>query len=224
MAGWGQKSLVVLQAALSLVLLCAAGLLARSLSNMQHQNFGFDTTNRYILHIDPADGRLQAEPAGSALSATARQPGGDPRSEAGELFACTARWKEITGARVCSSKANRRRQPGTHDHGASWLRASPHYFDTIGTKIVEGRAMNEQDTPDTRNVAVVNRFFEQKVLQGWPRDRQAFQRRCEASGIFRNRRCDRRHPLLGTVGEDAADVLSGAGAECAQQRCALPAV
>src|SRR5580698_7865135 len=51
--GWGQKSLVVLQAALSLVLLCAAGLLARSLSNMQHQDFGFVTANRYIVHIDP---------------------------------------------------------------------------------------------------------------------------------------------------------------------------
>src|SRR6195256_124727 len=50
---WGQKSLVVIQAALSLVLLCAAGLLTRSLTNMQHRNFGFDTTNRYILHIDP---------------------------------------------------------------------------------------------------------------------------------------------------------------------------
>ena len=51
--GWGQKSLVVLQAALSLVLLCAAGLLVRSLSNMQNQDFGFVTANRYILHIDP---------------------------------------------------------------------------------------------------------------------------------------------------------------------------
>src|SRR6476620_4368613 len=50
---WGQKSLVVIQAALSLVLLCAAGLLTRSLTNMQQRNFGFDTTNRYILHIDP---------------------------------------------------------------------------------------------------------------------------------------------------------------------------
>ena len=40
---WGQKALVVVQAALSLVLLCAAGLLSRSLNNMQHRNFGFDT-------------------------------------------------------------------------------------------------------------------------------------------------------------------------------------
>jgi putative ABC transport system permease protein len=51
--GWTQKSLVVAQAALSLVLLCAAGLLTQSLRNMQHQHFGFETANRYISHIDP---------------------------------------------------------------------------------------------------------------------------------------------------------------------------
>jgi predicted permease len=55
--------------------------------------------------------------------------------------------------------------PGTRDHGASWLRASPHYFETVGTKIVEGRAINEQDTPTTRNVAVVNRFFANKYFK-----------------------------------------------------------
>src|SRR5262249_31236946 len=50
---WTQKSLVVLQAALSLVLLCAAGLLMQSLRNLHNQNFGFEWENRYILHIDP---------------------------------------------------------------------------------------------------------------------------------------------------------------------------
>jgi hypothetical protein len=75
-----------MQAALSLVLLCAAGLLTRSLSNMQHQDFGFVTTNRYIAAYRPADGGLQAGPARSALSPTARQPGGDPGREAGELL------------------------------------------------------------------------------------------------------------------------------------------
>jgi predicted permease len=55
--------------------------------------------------------------------------------------------------------------PGTPDHGASWVRVSPGYFDTIGTKILEGRAINEQDTPQTRPVALVNRFFEQKYFK-----------------------------------------------------------
>src|SRR5262249_9320557 len=51
--GWAQKSLVITQAALSLVLLCAAGLLIQSLRNMHKQDFGFKTENRYITHIDP---------------------------------------------------------------------------------------------------------------------------------------------------------------------------
>src|SRR6202041_1550500 len=50
---WTQKSLVIAQAALSLVLLSAAGLLTQSLRNMHGQNFGFETPNRYILHVDP---------------------------------------------------------------------------------------------------------------------------------------------------------------------------
>ena len=58
--GWTQKSLVVTQAALSLVLLCAAGLLTRSLRNMQGQNFGFEVANRYILHHGSIDGWVYA--------------------------------------------------------------------------------------------------------------------------------------------------------------------
>jgi predicted permease len=42
---------------------------------------------------------------------------------------------------------------------------SPHYFETIGTRIVEGRAIDEQDTPATRSVALVNRFFANKYFK-----------------------------------------------------------
>ena len=48
-----QKSLIVFQAALSLVLLVSAGLLTKSLRNLEHQDFGLQTTNRYVLHLDP---------------------------------------------------------------------------------------------------------------------------------------------------------------------------
>jgi predicted permease len=49
-----QRALVILQAALSVVLLCAAGLLMRSLSKTQQQDFGFQTKDRYVIGIDPA--------------------------------------------------------------------------------------------------------------------------------------------------------------------------
>ena len=49
-----QKALVVLQAALSVVLIAGAILMSRSLGNLEHQKFGVTTTNRYVLHFDPA--------------------------------------------------------------------------------------------------------------------------------------------------------------------------
>jgi len=48
-----QKSLIIVQAAVSVILLVAAGLLTKSLVNLQHQDFGIRTANRFVLHIDP---------------------------------------------------------------------------------------------------------------------------------------------------------------------------
>jgi hypothetical protein len=42
------KALVVFQAAMSLVLLAGAILMTRTLANLEHQNFGIATANRYV--------------------------------------------------------------------------------------------------------------------------------------------------------------------------------
>ena len=157
-AAWGQKSLVITQAALSLTLLCAAGLLIRSLINMRHQDFGFDTTNRYIVHIDPEMAAYKPE----QLEALYRQlhdnlsaiPGIEKISFSLYSPMEGNNWGE--GVYIAGEPPP---PPGTPNHGASWVRVSPGYFDAIGTKVVEGRAVNEQDTPATRTVAVVNRLF-----------------------------------------------------------------
>jgi len=161
---WGQKSLVVAQAAISFILLCAAGLLTRSLNNMHHQNFGFDTTNRYILHIDP-------EMAGykpAQLEAFYRQFRIDLNAIPGVQQRSFSLYSPMEGDNWGESvyiDGEPPPPPGTPDHGASWVRVSPGYFDTIGTKVVEGRALNEQDTPATRTVAMVNRFFVKKYFK-----------------------------------------------------------
>src|SRR5436309_2367377 len=48
-----RKTLVVLQAALSLVLLSAAGLLTAALHHLEHQDFGFDPERRTVVNFDP---------------------------------------------------------------------------------------------------------------------------------------------------------------------------
>ena len=71
---WAQKSLVIAQAAMSLVLLSAAALLAQSLRNLEHQDFGFDT-QRSLYRVDQSDaGQLQARTDGATVPQNRRQP------------------------------------------------------------------------------------------------------------------------------------------------------
>ena len=48
-----QKAMIVFQAALSLVLLVGAGLMTQTLRNLERQDFGLVTANRYVIHMDP---------------------------------------------------------------------------------------------------------------------------------------------------------------------------
>ncbi len=159
-----QKSLVILQASASLVLLCAAGLLTQSLHNMQHQNFGFDTTNRYILHIDPQMAGYKPE----QMDAFYRQlhdllaaiPG--MKSVAYSLYSPMEGDNWGTGVYI---EGQAPPPVGSNENGASWVRASTGYFDTIGTKVIQGREFSDLDTSATRPVAVVNKTFAKKFFK-----------------------------------------------------------
>ena len=163
--GWTQKTLVITQAALSLILLCAAGLLVQSLRNMQRQNFGFDTTNRYIAHIDPQ--MAGYKPA--QLDAVYRQLHDGLAAIPGVQQVSFSLYSPMEGnnwGETIYIEGQAPPQPGSSENQTSWLRVSPGYFDTIGTKIVEGRAIGEQDTAATQQVAVVNRTFAKKFFKG----------------------------------------------------------
>ena len=65
-----QKMLVVVQAALSLVLVAGAVLMVQSLRKLEHQNFGFQSDQRYIVHVDHAFVGQSPGAVGRALSRT----------------------------------------------------------------------------------------------------------------------------------------------------------
>jgi predicted permease len=160
---WVQKSLVIAQVAVSLILLSAAALLGRSLRNLEHQNFGFEAEGRYIAWINPMLGNYkleQMEPMFQQIDdSLLRIPG--VRRVAPALYAPMTgdSWNE--GIRVQG-----RPEPGPkEDTGASWSRVMPGFFETIGAKIMLGRPITDQDTASTRKVAVVNQAFAKKFFK-----------------------------------------------------------
>jgi putative ABC transport system permease protein len=161
---WTQKILVVTQAAVSLALLCAAALLIRSLGNLKHQHFGFETRNRYIVHVDPQMAGYQASQADVFF----RQLHDTLASIPGVKQVSHSLYSPMEGDNWGNGvyiEGQAPPPPGSNENSASWDRVSPDYFDTIGTKIVAGRGITEQDDASGRLVAVVNQTFARKFFK-----------------------------------------------------------
>src|SRR5580658_8981913 len=160
---WAQKVLVIAQIAVSIVLLSAAALLGRSLRNLEHQNFGFETRGRYIAWINPMLGSYkpeQMEPMFRQIDDSLLQIPGT-RMVAPALYAPMTgdSWNE--GIRI----EGRPEPPAKEDTGASWSRVMPGFFETIGAKVILGRPITDADTAATRKVAVVNQAFVKKFFK-----------------------------------------------------------
>ena len=160
---WAQKSLVIAQGAMSLVLLSAAALLGQSLRNLQHQNFGFETRDRYIAWINPMLGNYKPEqllPMFRQIDERLQQIPG-VRMVAPALYAPMTGDSWNDGIRI----EGRPEPPPKEDTGAGWARVMPGFFDTIGAKIVLGRPITEDDTETTRKVAVINEAFAKRFFK-----------------------------------------------------------
>jgi predicted permease len=152
-ASFLQRGLVVMQAALSLVLLVAAGLFAQSLTKAENVNMKLDTSNRYIVHINP-------------------QGAGYKTTEVEILYQTIVdRFRAIPGVLKVGVSTYTPMEANDWNSGvkvqgdpllnktASWVKATPEYFDAVGTHLVMGRGFTPQDTMNAPPVAVVNQEF-----------------------------------------------------------------
>jgi predicted permease len=160
---WVQKSLVIAQAAMSLVLLSAAALLGKSLRNLEHQNFGFETQGRYIAWINPMLSNYKPErlqPMFEQIDDRLRQIPG-VRMVSPALYAPMTGDSWNDGVRVAG-----RPEPGAkEDTSSSWARIMPGFFETLGAQMALGRSITEDDTATTRKVAVINEAFAKRFFK-----------------------------------------------------------
>ena len=157
-----QKTLIVLQAALSLVLLVGAGLMTQTLRNLERQNFGITTANRYVIHIDPMGAGYTVD----TVRALNQRLEDEFKALPGVKNVGLALYSALEGNNWGEGiQIEGRPAPGPEEHnGSSWDRVSPGFFETIGQPIVRGRGFTDQDTPTSRMVAVVNQAFVKKFF------------------------------------------------------------
>jgi macrolide transport system ATP-binding/permease protein len=154
-----QKALIVLQVTLSVVLLSGAFLMARSLANLEHQNFGIATANRYVLRFDPQGAGYSLE----RLPALYRQIEEQFSALPSTMNVSLARYTPLDGNAwgTCIVQQGHP-APGPGDKCfSSWVRVSNRFLQSIGVPIVRGRNFSAQDTQASTPVVVVNRSFAQ---------------------------------------------------------------
>jgi predicted permease len=156
-----QRGLVILQAALSVVLLSTAGLLILSLQRLEKQDFHFQTQGRLIAFID-----LQA------AGYTYEQLDGLYR-QIDQTFAAIPGLQDVAYATYSPMAFNnwgtRVAFPGSNANApgnVSYSSVSPRYFDAVGTRVRMGRVFTERDTATSTHVAIVNQIFVNKFLKG----------------------------------------------------------
>jgi len=152
-----QRGLVILQVSLSVVLLAGAFLMSTSLRNLEHQDFGIVTSNRFVLQFDPKG-------VGYTLD---RLPA--LYHEIEEHFSALPAMHDVSLVRYLPLGGNQwgscvipQGGPASGPNSecfSTWDRASTHFLSSIGVPIVRGRDFSTQDTASSQQVAIVNEAF-----------------------------------------------------------------
>ncbi|MBW8749394.1 MAG: ABC transporter permease [Acidobacteria bacterium] len=152
-----QRILIVFQVALSMVLLAGALLMTKSLHNLEHQNFGITTTNRYVVSIDPKGIGYTVD----RLPALYQQIEDRFTALPGMANVSLVRYIPLGGNMWGSCVIPQgHAAPGPKDPCfAAWDRASTRFLDSIGVPIVRGRNFSTQDTATSQQVVLVNQAF-----------------------------------------------------------------
>ena len=149
-----RRSLVIAQVALSLVLLAGAGLLTESLRRLEQQPLGFSTDGRVVARISPS---ASADDL-NRLAAYYDRMLSRLRQIPGVLDATYSRYSPMEGNNWQSGISVLGR-PTSQPESSSWNRIGPRYFETLGTRLVRGRTIDDRDTANAPRVALVNEAF-----------------------------------------------------------------
>jgi predicted permease len=163
--GWLRlgKLIVVGQLALSLPLLVGAGLLVRTLYNLQHVDLGY-----------PKDDVLTVRVDGQAA-------GYEPARQTAAFEALLTRVRAVPGVRAATYSNNGLfggsdngdeitvegyKPTGRGDRGSSYDAVGPGYFSTLGIPVLLGREITEDDRAGGLAVCVINETFAKRFFAG----------------------------------------------------------
>src|SRR5262249_19939919 len=130
------KSLVILQVALSLLLLIGAGLFVRTLRNLKTQDLGLDREHILLVWTSPMQGGRMGKAAAPLFETAQERVSALP----GVISASPSVYGFLNGSPFIGTTVT---VPGTEarpeDPKAQIDLVAPHYFETLGMHLIVGR-------------------------------------------------------------------------------------
>ncbi len=155
------SGLVVLQVALSMVVLTGAGLLLRTLDKLHHIDPGFDTRNVLLFSIEPGLAGYKGERIpqlyANLQNRLAALPGVANASYSSDALLDGGLWTRSVHVQGQSDKSTVETQ---------MLAVGPKFFATMKIPLLVGRILNEADMDGTQRAALVNQEFVRKFVGG----------------------------------------------------------
>jgi predicted permease len=161
-SGFARKALLIVQAALSVVLIAGATMLARSLNKLEHQNFGYRTDGRIEISLN----RPPATYTLPQLQALYRQLEDGLNGLPGVRGSGLALYNPLTdnwGEMIMVSGHPPPKM--SEEAGASWDRVSANYLQNFGMTVLRGRNFTGGDTEKTAPVAIINEAFVKRFFK-----------------------------------------------------------
>jgi predicted permease len=155
------KTLVVVQVALSMLLLVGAGLFARTLMNLNNTHLGFNPDNILLFDLQPPQTRYPDAKSIALFreveTKLAAVPGVD--SVALSQLALISNG----GANMFFVPDGQPQKPGKQQT-AFFNTVGQDFFKTFQIPVIVGRSFNETDTPTSRKVAIINQSLAKKFF------------------------------------------------------------
>ena len=158
-----RDGLIVVQVAVSVLLLAGSGLLVRSFLTL-HRGPGFDPDAVVLMRLRPSLLGYTSERAWRfqrEVDSRARSPARRGRRESREHP--SAPWMEP--ATAAHPTRGRRRAIRSAPSEAATTHVGPRYFTALGVGLVQGREFDDRDTPTGPRVAIVNETLARHL---WP--------------------------------------------------------
>ncbi|HEX6861952.1 MAG TPA: FtsX-like permease family protein, partial [Thermoanaerobaculia bacterium] len=155
-----RKVLVVVQVALSVLLLLTGGLLVRTLGQAMTVDPGFDPDGLLLVTVNIPRNVMEAE-GGAGIYRRVLE---EARSTPGVAVASLAHVLPVAGFTRNLQAASLDRPDEQIE--VAYNGVAPAYFETVGIPILAGRALDERDREDAPRTVVVSRGFAQKLWGG----------------------------------------------------------